>query len=101
MGVVLAEAISVDAGVILLALLAIVAVVALVVAGFICAPRAARGSRVAMAVFVLALLVESVGCLNALVYVLRGNFDICVLVPFAVVVCQVAVFVGARRGRRL
>ncbi len=101
MGVVLAETISIDAGALLLALLAVVAMVALVVAGFICAPRAAKGSRVAMAVFVLALLVEGIGCLNALVYVLRGNFDISVLVPFAVVVCQVAVFAGARRGRQL
>ena len=101
MGVVLAETVGIDAGAILLGLLAIVAVVALVVAGFVCAPRAARGSRLAMAVLVVALVVEAVGCINAVVYVLRGNFDISVLVPFAVVVGQVALFVQARPDRRL
>ncbi|MDQ4068607.1 MAG: hypothetical protein M3203_03900 [Actinomycetota bacterium] len=96
----LAETVSIDAGALLLALLVIVALVALVVAGFFCAPRAARGSGVAMGVWVLALVVEGAGCIASIAAAVNGRFDMGSLVPFAVVTGQVALFVQARANRR-
>ncbi len=97
---VLAETVSIDAGALLLGLLVIMAVVALVVAGFFCAPRAARGSQVAWAVWVVALIVEGAGCIVSIAQFVDGVFDAVSLVPVAAIVGQVALYLQARAERR-
>ena len=96
---VLAETISIDAGALLLGLVVIVAGLALVVAGFFCAPRAARGSRLALGVWVAALVLEVAVLVSTIPAVLGGAFDL-LLVPIAVITGQAVLYLRARAEGR-
>jgi hypothetical protein len=102
-GPVLAEAVSIDGGLLLLllvlALLALAFAVAVVVAGFALAPRAARGPGPALVVWVVAVALEVLAWLaSVLALVLDGEFQAQVVVLPAIVAGQVFLFQRARRG---
>jgi hypothetical protein len=98
---VLAETVSLDGGALLIglviALLALAVLAAVVTLGFVLAPRAARGSRAAIAGWVVVLAVEGLLCAGSVAAVIRGNLSMFVFLFPAVVAGQVACFVAARR----
>lgn len=98
----LAEAISLDGGALLVALLIALAVLAaiagVVVLGFVLAPRAARGSTAALAGWMAVLLAEGLVCLASVAAIFRTGLSLYLLVPPAIVAAQVLRFVDARRA---
>jgi hypothetical protein len=97
----LAETVSIDGGELLIILVVAAAVVglaiAVVVLGFVLAPRAGRGSGSAQGWWVLILALESLFALGSVAALLAGEFSIGVLVPPAIIACQVAMFLQARK----
>jgi hypothetical protein len=97
----LGETVSIDGGTLLLILAALVLVlalsVAIVVFGFILAPRAGRGSRRALVWWVIIVALESLYALGAVAAVLSGDFSLFVVLPPAIIACQVAMYVQARK----
>lgn len=97
----LAEGVSIDGGtlvVILAVLLVMVGLaVATVVFGFVLAPRAGRGSESAHGWWILVIALESLFAVGALAGTISGDFSLLVLVPPAVIACQVAMYLQARR----
>lgn len=97
----LAEAVSLDGGTLLLILVVGVLFLALSVAvlvfGFVLAPRAGRGSRRALGWWVAIVAVEGLYCLGSLAAVLGGDFSPGVFLPPLIVAAQVALFLQARR----
>ena len=98
----LAETVSIDGGAILLfaiVLLLIAAVaVAIVVFGFVLAPRAGRGSRRALVWWVIVLVLEVLYALGSVAGIMSGDFTVLVLLPPAIIACQVAMFLQARKS---
>ena len=97
----LAETVSIDGGTLLL-ILALLAVVvglatAVVVFGFLLAPRAGRGSRNAFVWWVIIVALESLYALGAVGAVLSGDFSLFTLLPAAIIACQVALYLQARK----
>ena len=97
----LAETVSIDGGTLLLILAALVLVLALsitiVVFGFLLAPRAGRGSSRALGWWIVILVLESVYALGSVAALLSGDLSLFVLLPPAIIACQVALFVQARK----
>ena len=97
----LAEAVSIDGGTLLLILAALVAVLALsiaiVVFGFVLAPRAGRGSQRAMGWWIVIIVLESLYALGSVAALLSGDFSLLVFLPPAIIACQVAMFLQARK----
>jgi hypothetical protein len=96
---VFAETVSLDAGALLLGLLVILIVVGIFVAGFLCAPVAGRGSRLALAVWIVALVVEGLASVGAVLTAVDGHFSLALLIPPTAVGVQAAMFVQARAAR--
>jgi hypothetical protein len=98
---VLAETVSIDGGTLLLILAALVLVLALSVAvvvfGFLLAPRAGRGSQRAMGWWIVILALESLYALGSVAALLSGDFSLFVLLPAAIIACQVALYIQARK----
>ena len=97
----LAETVSIDGGTLLLILAALLVVAALsiavVVFGFLLAPRAGRGSRQALGWWIVMLALETFVSLGSVASILAGDFSIFVLLPPAIIVWQVALFLQARK----
>ena len=97
----LAEAVSLDGGTLLLILivgLVVLAVtLAVVVFGFVLAPRAGRGSRRALAWWVVIVALEGLYGVGSLAAFLAEGFSLWALLPLVIVAAQVALFVRARR----
>jgi hypothetical protein len=96
--IVFAETMQIDAGAVALALLALgIALTALIV-GFACAFPAGSGSRVALAFWIPALIIEVLICLAAIRSVVSGQFNGYLLFPLACLVAQGALFhAGGKR----
>lgn len=99
----LAESVSIDGGTLLLILaalaLVLAATVAIIVLGFVLAPRAGRGSRRALAWWVVIIALESLYALGYVGAILAGDFSLGVLLPPAIIAGQVALYVRARDGQ--
>jgi hypothetical protein len=97
---VLAETVSIDGRLLALALflLLLVAVVSIcsIVGGFVLAPRAARGSSMAMAWWVACLSVEGLSALGSVASILTLSLNPFALVMPAVIAWQVVIFRRAR-----
>ena len=97
----LAEAVSIDGGTLLLILAALLLVfaigVAIIVFGFVLAPRAGRGSRRALVWWVVIVAVEVLYALGGVAVIFDGGFSLSLLVPPAIIAGQVAIFVQARK----
>ena len=85
-----------DMGAVIIILLMLVGLVGLVVAGFVCAPRAGRGSRAALVVWIVALVPEILLSLASVAAIARGELDPAVLLFPGMVAAQVHMFVRAR-----
>jgi hypothetical protein len=102
----LAEAVSLDGGALAVALaivlVLLVAIVVVVVYGFASAPKAPRGIPRAMGGWIAALALEGLVWLGSPPALLQGAISVfALLMPF-LVICQVALFLSARRrGRHL
>ena len=100
---VLAETVSLDGGVVLVALIVVLVALALsvaaVVLGFALAPRAARGSTPALAVWTAVVAAEGLFCVWLLVGAVEWGFSPLVLAAPVLVAAQVAVFLSARGER--
>lgn len=99
----LAEAVSLDGGALLLILLAALIVLALmvtvVVFGFILAPRAGRGSGEAMRWWIVILALEGLWSLGSIATLLNGYGSVGTFFAPAIVAGQVAMFLKAKRAR--
>ena len=97
----LAETVSIDGGALLLILAALLLVLALAVAivvfGFVLAPRAGRGSQRALVWWVIIVTVEVLYALGGVAAILAGEFSMLILLAPAIIACQVALFVQARK----
>jgi hypothetical protein len=97
----LAETVSIDGGTLLVILAALVLVLALsiavVVFGFVLAPRAGRGSQRALVWWVIILALEMLYALGGVTAIFAGDFSLFVLLPPAIIACQVAMYVQARK----
>jgi hypothetical protein len=97
----LAETVSIDGGTLVLILAALLVVLALAVAvvvfGFVLAPRAGRGSQRALVWWVVIVTVEVLYALGGVAAIIAGDFSVFVLLPPAIIACQVAMFVQARK----
>jgi hypothetical protein len=88
--------IGIDAGALLLGLLAAAVVVGLFVAGFLAAPRAGKGSRPALVVWIVALVAEGLACVGSVLAVVDGELNFSVLIAPVSVGVQVVMFRQAR-----
>ena len=97
----LAETVSIDGGALLLILVALLVVVGLaiglVVLGFVLAPRAGRGSQRALVWWVVIVALELLYAVGAVAAVFAGDFSPLVLLPPAIIACQAAMFLQARK----
>ena len=97
----LAEAVSLDGGALLVVfvvgLVVLVALAGLVALGFVLAPKAAEGSRGALAGWIAVLAAEGIFCATSVAAMVRGELSLFTLLFPAIVTAQVARFVAARR----
>ena len=97
----LAETVSIDGGTLLVILAVLVVVVGLAIAvvvfGFVLAPRAGRGSQRALVWWAIIVALESLYALGAVGAVLSGDFSVLTLLPAAIIACQVALYLQARK----